>query len=88
MYKHILHALNVSSVVADPSNIASLTGANRIGLQHMRIRTRLGFYFIGITYVTTITAILAGCGAPFSKNWQIYPDPGSKFLLLEPLKVF
>ena len=44
----------------------------------MRFRTRLGFFLIGITYVTTITAILAGCGAPFSKNWQIYPNPGSK----------
>ena len=44
----------------------------------MRIRTRLGFFLIGITYVTTITAILAGCGAPFSKNWQIFPNPGSK----------
>ncbi len=43
----------------------------------MRIRIRIGLAFIGITYVTTITAILAGCGAPFKKNWQIYPDPGS-----------
>jgi len=45
----------------------------------MKFRTRIGFIFIGVTYVVTITAILAGCGAPFSKNWQIYPDPGSMF---------
>ncbi len=44
----------------------------------MRIRTRIGFILIGITYVATITAILAGCGAPFRKNWQINPNPGSK----------
>lgn len=49
-----------------------------VGLQHMRTRIRLGFIFIGVTYVITITAILAGCGAPFRKNWQIYPDPGNR----------
>ena len=49
----------------------------RTGLQYMRIRIWIGFALIGITYLTTITAILAGCGAPFQKNWQIYPDPGS-----------
>ena len=49
----------------------------------MRIRTRLGFFLIGITYVITIAAILGGCGAPFRKNWQIYPDPGSKLRYLD-----
>ncbi|KAL9604728.1 MAG: hypothetical protein Q9179_001766 [Wetmoreana sp. 5 TL-2023] len=41
------------------------------------MRTRIGFVLIGVTYVTTITAILAGCGAPFRKNWQINPNPGN-----------
>ncbi|KAI4202652.1 MAG: hypothetical protein LQ350_002445 [Teloschistes chrysophthalmus] len=48
-----------------------------IGLQHMRMRTRIGFILIGITYLATVMAILVGCGAPFRKNWQIYPDPGN-----------
>lgn len=43
----------------------------------MKIRIKIGYVLIGITYVATITAILAGCGAPFRKNWQIDPDPGS-----------
>ena len=43
----------------------------------MRMRTRIGFILIGVTYVTTITSILAGCGVPFKKNWQIYPNPGN-----------
>ncbi|KAA6410620.1 MAG: short-chain dehydrogenase reductase sdr [Lasallia pustulata] len=47
------------------------------GLQHMKIRIKIGYLLIGVTYVATITAILAGCGAPFRKNWQIYPDPGN-----------
>ena len=46
----------------------------------MRIRIRIGFAFIFITYVITLSSILGGCGAPFKKNWQIHPDPGSKSL--------
>ena len=45
----------------------------------MRIRIRTGFALIFITYVITLTSILGGCGAPFKRNWQINPDPGSKF---------
>lgn len=48
----------------------------------MKIRIKIGYLLIGVTYVATITAILAGCGAPFRKNWQIYPDPGSTSLFI------
>ena len=44
----------------------------------MRARTNIGFVLIGTSYVAVITVILAGCGFPFRKNWQINPDPGSK----------
>lgn len=50
----------------------------------MKIRIRTGYVLIGVTYLATITAILAGCGAPFRKNWQIYPNPGSTSLLSRP----
>lgn len=46
----------------------------------MRMRIRVGFALIFLTYVITISSILGGCGVPFRKNWQINPDPGSKFL--------
>ena len=54
----------------------------RIGLQHMKSRTRIGFIVIGVSYVIVITAILAGCGTPFHKNWQINPNPGSTSAVL------
>lgn len=57
---------------------ANTVSTDRLGLHHMRIRTRIGFILIGVTYITTITGILAGCGKTFRKNWQIYPDPGSE----------
>ena len=46
----------------------------------MRMRTNIGFVLIAISYAATITAILGACGAPFRKNWQINPDPGSTLL--------
>ena len=46
----------------------------------MRMRVRIGFGLIFVTYATTIISILAGCGASFEKNWQINPDPGSTIL--------
>ena len=50
------------------------------GIAHMRIRIRAGFAIICITYLVTISSILGGCGAPFNKNWQINPNPGSQSL--------
>ena len=44
----------------------------------MRMRTNIGFVLIGISYAATLSAILGACGAPFHKNWQIYPNPGSR----------
>lgn len=46
------------------------------------MRIRIGFAFIFVTYAITLSSILGGCGVPFNKNWQINPDPGSKFRTL------
>lgn len=35
-----------------------------------------GFVLIVTTWIAVICSILFGCGLPFYKNWQIYPDPG------------
>jgi hypothetical protein len=36
-----------------------------------------GFGIVVTTWVAVLLTILLGC-RPFKKNWQIYPDPGSK----------
>ena len=43
----------------------------------MRGRVRVAYFAIGVTYVVVILSVMLGCH-PFHKNWQIYPDPGSK----------
>lgn len=45
------------------------------GLMNMKLRIRLAYVFIGVTYVAVICSILFGCH-PMHKNWQIYPNPG------------
>ncbi len=42
-----------------------------------RKRIYAGFVIITATWIAVILSILLGC-RPLSKNWQIYPDPGSK----------
>ncbi len=54
----------------------------------MRMRIRVGFALIFVTYVITISSILSGCGVPFKKNWQINPDPGSTFLAQDILFIY
>lgn len=49
----------------------------RSGLYHLEIRVKIGYALIGMTYIATEISILLGC-QPFTHNWQIYPDPGSK----------
>jgi hypothetical protein len=39
-----------------------------------------GFGIVVTTWVAVLLTILLGC-RPFKKNWQIYPDPGSKLLV-------
>jgi hypothetical protein len=43
----------------------------------MRARINIAYGLIATTYIATICSILFGCH-PMHKNWQIYPDPGSK----------
>lgn len=46
------------------------------GLDYTR-RIYVGFVLIVTTWIAVLFSILFGCH-PFEKNWQIYPDPGSK----------
>lgn len=46
------------------------------GLPSYKLRIRIGFGLIGVTWVALMFAILLGC-QPFSKNWQISPNPGN-----------
>jgi hypothetical protein len=55
------------------------------GVDHMKMRIRVGLGLIGVTYVATILSILLGCH-PMEKNWQIYPDPGSECFLYKKRK--
>lgn len=49
------------------------------GLEY-QLRIYIGFGLIFTTWVAVLLSILLGC-RPLSKNWQIYPDPGSKLSL-------
>lgn len=51
------------------------------GLDNYRPRIFIGFGLIVATWLTVLFSILFGCH-PFEKNWQIYPDPGSKSIQL------
>lgn len=42
----------------------------------MRIRIRIGYVSIVVTYIIVVICVLFACH-PFSRNWQINPDPGS-----------
>lgn len=49
-----------------------------LGIYHLEIRVKIGYVLIVVTYLATELSILLGC-QPFSNNWQILPDPGSRF---------
>ena len=88
LYVYLLHAVNVSRrsfPQIRPFVFATklIEDRFRSGLAHMRTRIRVGFAIIAVTYIATIGSILGGCGAPFSKNWQIHPDPGSMLSILD-----
>jgi hypothetical protein len=45
------------------------------GLWHMKIRIRIAYVLIGVTYVVVMAIILGAC-RPFNHHWQINPNPG------------
>lgn len=47
------------------------------GLEGFSTKIYLGFGLIASTWLAVLFGILFGCGLPFEKNWQIYPDPGN-----------
>jgi len=49
---------------------------NRDGVNNMVLRIRIGAVLLVVTFLATFLSILFGC-TPFSKHWQINPDPGS-----------
>lgn len=59
------------------SRVDGLTIRHRQSLDYMKGRIRIGYAIVVTTYVATELSVLLGCH-PFHKNWQIYPDPGSK----------
>ncbi|CAG8958079.1 hypothetical protein HYFRA_00000423 [Hymenoscyphus fraxineus] len=46
------------------------------GVDDMKLRVRLGYVILFVTYLAVELSILFGC-QPFKKNWQINPDPGN-----------
>ncbi|KAJ9617258.1 hypothetical protein H2200_000979 [Cladophialophora chaetospira] len=46
------------------------------GLDHMKMRIRIGYVIVVSTYIATVLSVLFGCH-PFHKNWQIFPNPGN-----------
>ncbi|KAI0172128.1 hypothetical protein GGR52DRAFT_549133 [Hypoxylon sp. FL1284] len=44
-------------------------------LMHLRLRMRIAYVFLGVTYVLVALSLLVAC-RPMSKYWQINPDPG------------
>lgn len=47
------------------------------GLEGFRVKIYIGFVLLVSTWLAVLFGILFGCGLPFKKNWQIYPDPGN-----------
>lgn len=47
------------------------------GLEGFRVKIYIGFVLLVSTWLAVLFGILFGCGLPFEKNWQIYPDPGN-----------
>lgn len=50
----------------------------REGVNDMRSRVHIGYGILLTTYLAVELSVLLGCPS-FHKNWQIFPDPGSKF---------
>jgi hypothetical protein len=67
------------------STISRLQGcfanASQDQLRNFRTRIHIGFVLIVVTWLAVLLSILFSC-YPMEKNWQIYPDPGSKLLPL------
>ena len=59
--------------------IHSANAKDREGVHDMRLKVKIGFVMIPITFVATFFTILCGCW-PVSKHWQINPNPGSERL--------
>ncbi|KAM0809765.1 hypothetical protein AB5N19_10112 [Seiridium cardinale] len=46
------------------------------GLPHLRLRVRVAYVLLGVTYLTVALSILLSC-QPINRFWQINPDPGN-----------
>ncbi|KAI1843496.1 hypothetical protein JX265_001844 [Neoarthrinium moseri] len=46
------------------------------GLAHLRLRVRIAYVLLGVTYATVFLSLLLSC-QPMSRFWQINPDPGN-----------
>ena len=76
VHGHILFSIDVS-IASYMCVLELLTKLSRAGLINMRVRIHVAYGLIAATYLATLFSILFGCH-PMHKNWQIYPNPGSK----------
>lgn len=87
LHVHFLFQINVSSIFYFAhlsiryleTKIEPLTRLDvcREGVNDMRIRVRIGYGILLATYLAVELSVILGCPS-FHKNWQIFPDPGSK----------
>ncbi|KAJ4422674.1 hypothetical protein N0V82_002678 [Gnomoniopsis sp. IMI 355080] len=47
------------------------------GLKAFTTKIYIGFGLVVSTWLAVLFGILFGCGLPFEKNWQIYPEPSN-----------
>lgn len=47
------------------------------GLEGFSRKIYIGFGLVVSTWLAVLLGILFGCGLPFEKNWQIYPQPSN-----------
>ncbi|KAJ4396775.1 hypothetical protein N0V93_000997 [Gnomoniopsis smithogilvyi] len=47
------------------------------GLEGFSTKIYIGFGLVISTWLAVLFGILFGCGLPFEKNWQIYPEPSN-----------
>lgn len=45
------------------------------GLEGFSVKINIGIGLVISTWLAVLLGILFGCGLPFEKNWQIYPEP-------------
>ncbi|KAI1383044.1 uncharacterized protein F4822DRAFT_421975 [Hypoxylon trugodes] len=56
--------------------VAVFYGRLTSGLMNLKIRVRIAYVLLAVTYIFVCLSLLIGC-QPMEKHWQINPDPGN-----------